>query len=513
MENQRYWLNAGRASDLPTRKERLIYRLFEIMPGALAWGTLGTLIFFSWLKPVWAAIFIIVFDIYWLFKTIFLSFHLRSAFKKMRQHLAADWGAKLKSLPWENICHLVLLPMYKENLVVVRETFRALQAASYPKERFFVVLAAEERAGEEAQRVARAIREEFGDRFHRFLITTHPQNLPGEIPGKGSNLAWAAERAKEEIVDPLGIPPERIVVSAFDIDTIAPPHYFLCLTYHYLTVPQPTRTSYQPIPIYINNIWDAPSFARVVSFSATFWHMMQQERPERQTTFSSHSLSWPALLNIGFWQKNMVNEDSRIFWQCYLAHEGDYRVQPLFYPLYMDANVAPSFWRTAINQYKQQRRWGYGVENIPYFLFGFLKSKKIPPYSKLYYAFVVGEGFWSWATNALMIFLLGWLPLVIGGDAFNTTILSYNLPRFTRTLMQLAMLGIISSAAISIMLLPAKPQGQSRMKYVWMLAQWLFMPVTIIIFGALPGLEAQTRLMLGKYMGFWVTEKARKVTQ
>ncbi|MDZ4295791.1 MAG: hypothetical protein U1A16_00265, partial [Patescibacteria group bacterium] len=281
-------------------------------------------------------------------------------------------------------------------------------------------------------------------------------------------------------------------------------------TYHYLTAEKPARTSYQPIPIYANNIWEAPSFARVVSFSASFWHMMQQERPERQTTFSSHSMSWSALVDVGFWQKNMVNEDSRIFWQCYLAYDGDYRVTPMLYPVYMDANVSTSFWRTLVNQYKQQRRWGYGAENIPYFLFAFHKNAKIPRRTKLYYMLVVSEGFWSWATNAIMIFFLGWLPLTFGGDAFNSTILSYNLPRITRALMQLSMVGIISSAVMGLLILPPRPRGYGKSKYVWMVVQWILMPLTIVIFGSFPGLEAQTRLMLGKYMGFWVTEKSRK---
>jgi hypothetical protein len=32
----------------------------------------------------------------------------------------------------------------------------------------------------------------------------------------------------------------------------------------------------------------------------------------------------------------------------------------------------------------------------------------------------------------------------------------------------------------------------------------------MIFFSSLPALDAQTRWMLGKYMGFWPTEKYRK---
>jgi hypothetical protein len=120
------------------------------------------------------------------------------------------------------------------------------------------------------------------------------------------------------------------------------------------------------------------------------------------------------------------------------------------------------------------------------------------------------EGFWSWGTNALLIFLLGWMPLFLGGPSFNISLLSYNLPQITRIIMTLAMIGLVTSAIYGINLLPEKPKKYKSHNYIFMVFQWALMPITIIIFGSLPGLEAQTRLMVGKYMGFWVTPKVRQ---
>ncbi|MDP3947887.1 MAG: glycosyltransferase family 2 protein [bacterium] len=503
------------------------YRFFEILPGALSWATILLMVVLSWLTPEYVAVFIILFDIYWLMKTVFFSLHLRVSFRMMRENLRVDWRKKLEHLEaergarWRDVRHLVILPMYDEPYALVRESLETLARAEYPREFLLVVLATEERGRKrfpEIAEMARKIEEEFRSRFGAFLVTTHPEGLPGEIPGKGSNETWAAKRAKEELIDPRGLRYEDVLVSVFDVDTHVPPHYFGRLAHAFLTAAHPQRSSYQPVPLFTNNIYEAPALGRVISFSATFWHLMQQSRPERLTTFSSHSMPMKALIEIGYWQTDVVSEDSRIFWQCYLHYDGDWRVVPLFYPVHMDANVAPTFWRTLSNIYKQQRRWGWGAENIAYMFMGhpgkskgLLTNKKIPLGWKWYWGFSITEGFHSWATNALLIFALGWLPLILGGQAFNLTLLSFSLPQITRWVMNLASIGIVSSAVLSIILLPPKPEWLKLWHYPLYFLQWILMPVTLIVFGAFPALEAQTRLMLGRRfrLGFWVTPKRR----
>ena len=518
----KYYLRAGKAGDLTDPKERRIYRALEMLPGFLGWGTLIAVVFLSWAKPVWIAVFIIAFDVYWLAKTVYLSFHLRSSFKKMRENQSVNWLEKLageKDKDWRKIYHLIIFPMYNESFAVVKQSFDRLVQSNYPLNRFIVVLSQEERArlgpeGESVSETGRLIEREFGDKFFRFLLTVHPQDIAGELAGKGSNETLAAKEAVEKIINPLEIASENVLVSVFDVDTNVPADFFGRLTHAFLTCEKPLRSSFQPIPFFTNNIWEAPALARTIAFSATFWHMMQQERPEKHTTFSSHSMCLKPLIEIGFWQTNIVSEDSRIFWQCFLFYDGDWRTVSLNYPVSMDANVAPTFLGTVKSIYKQQRRWAWGAENIPYALFGFWKDsktfKKITSRTKLFWAFHKIEGFHSWATNALIIFMLGWLPLILGGTAFNVSVLSYNLPKITRILMAAAMIGLVSSAALSIILLPSRPVQYGRRKFVWMVLQWILLPLIIIVFGSFPALDAQSRLMLGRYMGFWVTPKHRK---
>ncbi len=515
------YLKIGKATDLDGGDKKL-YRFLEILPGSLSWATLIILTLASYLWPVWAAYFIIAFDVYWLLLVAFLGIHLIVSYRKLTQNKKVNWEKECEKIDlsdsgfsfdsWRDVYHLIIFPTYNESLEIIRPSIESVLNDGYPLDKIILVLAIEERGGPEALERAKTIEREYGNKFGHFLITTHPDGIVGELKAKGANQAWAAREVKEKIIDKEGIDYDRILVSVFDIDTIVDKGYFFRLTQKFLTSKNPYRASYQPVPVYFNNLWEAPFFARVAASSNTFWQMMQQIREEKLATYSSHSMTWKALVEIGFWSTSMVSEDSRIFWHCFLYYNGDYRVEPLYFPVSMDVTMDESFKKTMINLYKQQRRWGWGVENLPYLMFNTIKRWKIlPKKGKMINRISVQlYGFHSWATNALIIGIIGWFPVLLGGGRFNSTVLSGNLPYISRTLMTLAMGGMVLSAVVSTLLLPERPKRYGFIKNIIMFFQWLILPLSIIIFGSIPGLEAQTRLMLGKYMGFFVTPKARK---
>jgi len=216
-----------------------------------------------------------------------------------------------------------------------------------------------------------------------------------------------------------------------------------------------------------------------------------------------------ALVEIGYWKKDIENEDGYVFWQCYLHYEGDYEVVPLFVPVSLDTCLADTFWQTLKNQYKQKKRWAYNVEYYPHLVPALLKSKA-PFVDRMYKLFQYVEGNFNWATASLLISILGWLPLFLGGPEFQQTVVAYNLPTATRTLMTIATAFLIFSVYINLILLPPRPKKYGWGKSVMMYLQWFLVPITSVVFGSLPAIEAQTRLMMGWYLEFWVTPKARK---
>jgi hypothetical protein len=437
------------------RKRTFQDRLWEILPGLQFWLVFFCSIILSYQKPVWAALFIICFDLYWVLKAVNVATHLMASYFKFQVFVTLNWIDFVKKLSnpqelisdlnaitdrlkskrekkylaaeihrlekiissgqeiknYSDFYHIILIPFVDESFEVLSSTLSAISSTTYPKNRLILVLATEERAGEDAQKTANKIKETYQENFFKFFITRHPDGLEGEIKGKSANASFAVKSILPEL-ESLNIKPEQVLVSNFDSDTIVHPQYFARVMYEFLLSENPYQKSYQPIAIYNNNIWDSPAIIRVVSVSNSFWQFTESSRPDRLRTFSSHTMTLKALIEVGFWKKDIVNEDGYIYWQCYLHYHGNYQVVPLFIPISLDTCLADTTWQTLKNQYKQKRRWAYNVEYYPHLVPALIKLKA-PLFDKFYKLFQYVEGNFNWATASLMISTLGWLPLFI----------------------------------------------------------------------------------------------------
>src|SRR3972149_5177858 len=97
------------------------HRKLEMLPGALIWATFLFALFFSFFAPIWAIIFIIIFDLYWVFRVCYFLIFLVIAWRKYRRLSRKDWFAELSNIPnWRRIYHIVFFTTYKEGFDVLR---------------------------------------------------------------------------------------------------------------------------------------------------------------------------------------------------------------------------------------------------------------------------------------------------------------------------------------------------------------------------------------------------------
>ena len=232
------------------------YRYYEMLPGVLVWSTFCFGIILSFIKPLWVIYFILAFSLLWLFRVLYFVFYISISWQKYRKAIKADWMGKIKKIKnWNRLYHLVVIPTATEPFEVLDTTLGGLVNSDYPIDKMIVIVSGEERCGvDRFNKITDKLNIKYKDKFYKIIFTIHPGDLPNEVKGKSANAYWAGHRCKE-FIDKEGIPYEDIVVSYFDSDTTVHPKYFSHLTYLYLTHPNPTRSSYQPMVLYSNNIF------------------------------------------------------------------------------------------------------------------------------------------------------------------------------------------------------------------------------------------------------------------
>lgn len=512
------------------------YRFWEIFPGAVSWTILLMPVLLSIFNPTLFAIYIIAFLLIWFIKAIGLNIRSLQGFHTLSQQGKMDWkyllddleaGTLLHDLKWlpkwhrQNVArlkerplcmlpgevfHAIIIAAYNENRDVLEPTIKSVLASKYDMSKVILVLAYEGRDGAQSEEAALDLVQEYGKEFYHAMACKHPVT-PGEVRGKGGNITYAA-RKLQTFLENKKIDPSRVIVTTLDSDNRPHPSYLSALTYTYCSTEDPRYVSYQPIPMYTNNIWDAPSPMRVIATGNSFWNIVLSMRPHMLRNFSSHAQGMHALIDCDFWSVRTIVEDGHQFWRTYFRYDGRHEVYPIFLPIYQDAVLSTTYRKTLKAQFIQLRRWAWGASDIAYVASkGFRKGSKVPRTDMVFKFARLVEGHISWATASLILAFGALIPVLVQPKNY----VANQLPHIASNIETVALAGILVTLFLSFKSLPPKPERYKNHRNIFMVVQWVLLPVTTILYNTMAAVYSQTRLMRGKYYdNFDVTDKAVK---
>ncbi len=535
--------------EIPQGKRTRLYRFLEILPGVISYGAIILLFVLSLIDPVLGAIYLFILIAATLVKAIGVAYRTVQGYEVIKRAERVDWRKRVvdledphsayerlhgedgKSYHFEEhienlkmiasmqkeypkpskIYHVVIMTAYNEGMEVLDPSIAAVRDTTFPNDHIIFALAYEERGGEAMAQTVEALKKKYRGVFKDFMLVKHPANLPGEVVGKGPNLAYAGH-AVAKYVEEKHLPLENIIVTSLDSDNRMAPKYLDSVAYEFITHPNRQRLSYQPVSLFMNNIWDAPAPTRVIAVSNSFFNVITTMRPHALRNFASHSQPLQALKAMDFWSKRTIVEDGHQYWRSLFFFSGDYSVLPIRIPIYQDAVIDETLWKTIKAQFVQVRRWYYGASDIAYVgskLFVKKDKRYAPLWQTLPKFWRLLDGHITLAIMAPIITFGGWVPMIMNMSSHD--MVAYNLPNVVSIVETVASIGILVTVLISFRMLPPRPAKYKKGRSILMIIQWILMPVTSILYQSLAAYYAQTRLMLGKYMEkFDVTRKVVK---
>ena len=332
--------------EIPQGKRKPFYRFLEIVPGAISYGAIILLFVLSLVSPVFGAVYLFIIIVSTLVKAIGVAYRTVQGYEVVRRAGRVDWRKRMEDLsdphasferlrgednksyhfdrhvenlkimaamkneypdPKETL-HVVIMTAYDEGPETLGPSIQAVQDSTFPKDRIIFALAYEERGGEAMEKTAHDLAAKFKGVFKDFLLIKHPDNLPNEVVGKGPNLTYAGQTVAKYVKDH-HFPIENIIVTSLDSDNRMAPKYLDSVAYEFITHPNRQRLSYQPVSLFMNNIWDAPAPTRVIAVSNSFFNVICTMRPHALRNFASHSQPLQALEAMNFWSKRTIVED------------------------------------------------------------------------------------------------------------------------------------------------------------------------------------------------------------
>lgn len=418
-----------------------------------------------------------------------------------------DWMGDVRDFPdWQKIRHVVIIPTFKEPMHILERTLKSLADQEFPTIQIIPVLAMEENESD-AERSAKfqMLNNKYGKYFEKMYMTVHKLES-GEVTGKASNERFAAIWIKKNYIEKNKININYVTVTSCDADHKFHPKHFANLTYNFLDNPNRYKMFWQPSVMFYNNIWDIPAITRVPNTFMTIWNLSQLPRRDRLINAQNYSLSFKLLDDVGYWDADKIPEDWGIFFKAFYKMGGGIEVEPIYLPLMADAAQSTSFWKTLKNQYQQIQRWAWGVSDDPWIIKNYFLARNVPFWDKTTRLSQVVWAHFLWPVNWFIITLGLTVPTLLN-PAFGRTALGYSVPRLSSFVLTISLIFLVIMLVIDNVHKPKKPDGYPVWRVILMPFEFVLMPIAGFFFSALPGIDAHTRLMLGKYIQYKVTEK------
>lgn len=483
------------------------YRWAEALPGLITWFVLAGALLVAFKNTALFAALVLAFMTYWIVSCARILHSSSKGWRHIETIRRIDWLRRLDRdfSEWREYYYCTIVPFASESIQVLRPTLQSIAQANFPADRKLLFLSSEA-ALPEGKCIAERLAAEFAGQFAGIYVTEHILK-PGELKGKASNENHCGRYVYEKLVE-LGIDPGRVLVSSNDSDMCIEPHFPAYLLHEYLSEgAERDKRIYQPIPSDFGDYWKASFFTRMLILSGVLWRITLQVRGgTRCTVFSFYSMSMKALHDIGYWDPDVIPEDERTMFKAIERFGRRFKVHPLFVLVRGSSIRGRGFLGAVSEQYVQIRRWAWGASEIAHSLsvYSSLCREDRRAMRRPILNQIRSAAEWSLAPIILVFggLLPGiadpWFPYTPFGQAYAVVMTVITLVSTAFLLCTIRLERIIAP--------PKLDQGLSLVS-LCETATWFLSPAVSLVFGALPALEAQTRLIMNQRIAYVESKK------
>lgn len=486
-------------------KTRKFERFAESIIPFITWMIITFPIWFSPFHPAVVGYFILAFFLYFLYKTIKNIYYAGISYRLMEKAEKINWFKKFLSLKkHDEVEHYIVITNYKETVEKLDKTIERIKQQKYNIKNVNVVLAMEEREGEDAIKRGEILRKKYEKYFESFFSTFHVLTV-GEIVGKASNETFAVKKISE-IIKKEKKDPKKTLITICDADSLLPDQYLSYITYEFLKDKENQYHFYWAPVLLYNNFWDLPLPVRLQSMLSSVLRLAFLSQKEDLIQISTYSVNLWLLEEVGYWDTDIIPEDWHIWLQAFFKFGEKVKTLPIFLPITGDAVLSYGWKKTFKSRYEQEMRWAWGVSDVPYAIKRFFDTPHINSWVKIKKILTLAETHILWPTSFFILTLSSSIPPLVN-PVFKRTVMGIILPKVSSFILTISSLLLVFILYFDYKMREKVKIKTKAINLPFLFVQWFFLPIISFFFSSLPALEAHTRMLLGKKLEYKVTEK------